>query len=97
MAYYHSVESDGEQLLPLSQLAKQLPCVRGDMPPNRSTLYRWATTGLKSRSGRRIRLEDRFVGGTLCASLGDVKRLSDRKDDIDYIPSEYATREKKRK
>jgi hypothetical protein len=81
--------SDDDQLLPLSQLAKLLPVVRGNKPPNRSTLYRWATTGLKSRSGQRIRLEAQFIGGTLCASLEDVRRLCDQKDDIDFTPSEY--------
>jgi hypothetical protein len=70
-------------LLSLSELAKRLPCVRGSKPPNRSTLYRWATVGLKSRSGQRIRLQTQFVGGTLCAGMDDVSRLCDSLDDVE--------------
>jgi hypothetical protein len=83
-----SDKHQADELLPLSELAKRLPAVRGRKPPNRTTLYRWATVGLKSRSGRRIRLQTTFVGGTLCASLADVERLSAQKDDRVPIPRE---------
>src|SRR3954470_17537431 len=69
------------QVLPLAQLARQLPAALGDRPPNRSTLYRWATTGLKSRAGQRIRLECEFIGGTLCSRVGALLRLGQQKDD----------------
>jgi len=81
--------SEINELLPLAALAKLLPRVRGRKPPNRSTLYRWATKGLKSRSGRRVRLETRFVGGTLCATLDDVNRLGDSLDDVEWQPTVY--------
>lgn len=67
--------TDG-QLLPLTKLAASLPPVRGGRPPNRTTLYRWATTGLKCRSGQRVKLDAEFVGGTLCSSIAAVQRLS---------------------
>jgi|GEM_PF-7123928 hypothetical protein len=82
-----TVNPAGEtDLLPLAALAKLLPIVRGSKPPNRSTLYRWATVGLKSRSGERIRLETQFVGGTLCATLDDVRRFCDSLDDVEWQP-----------
>lgn len=78
-----------DELLPLSELAKWLPVVRGRKPPNRTTLYRWATVGLKSRSGVSVRLETQFVGGTLCASLDAVNRFSDSRDDVEWKPKIY--------
>ncbi len=46
--------TDPQALMPLMKLAKQLPCVRGEKPPHYTTLYRWATRGLQSRSGRML-------------------------------------------
>src|SRR2546425_1002788 len=76
-------------LLPLSQLAKLLPAVRNSKPPNRATLYRWATKGLKSRSGHCARLETQFVGGTICATLADIEQFNEALDDVDYAPTIY--------
>lgn len=83
--------TDDDDLLPLSELAKRLPAVRGQRPPNRSTLYRWATVGLKSRGGERIRLDATFIGGTLCASLADVRRLGQKKCDADFRQPEVVS------
>ena len=80
---------DETQLLPLAALAKLLPCVRGNKPPNRSTLYRWSTRGLQTRSGHRARLQARFVGGTLCASLADAQRFFDSIDDVEWVPPKH--------
>jgi len=66
---------DEAELLPLAELAKRLPVVRGSKPPSRATLYRWATVGLKSRNGGRRKLKTQFVGGTICASLADVREF----------------------
>ena len=76
-------------LLPLTELAKLLPAVRGSKSPHRATLYRWATRGVKSRSGLPVLLETQFVGGTICASLADVSRFCERIDDVDYVPTVY--------
>lgn len=85
------------QLLPLTELAAHLPCVRGKKRPHYTTLYRWATQGLKSRSGLNIRLETKFVGGTICASLDDVNRFFDSLDDVEWQPKLYRnTREEER-
>lgn len=85
-----------EELKPLAEIATLLPAVRGRKSPHRSTLYRWATSGLKSRSGERIRLESEFVGGTICSTLEAVRRLGKRKCDLDWQPiSTVSEREKK--
>jgi hypothetical protein len=88
----NSRNADYERLYPLSELAKLLPAVRGHKPPNRSTLYRWATNGLKSRSGQCIRMEAKFVGGTIVASLDDVNHFCDALDDRQWQPTPYKNR-----
>lgn len=80
-----------EALLPLKALAAVVPHVRGK-PVHYSTLYRWATRGLRSRAGQPIRLDARFIGGTLCSSLEAVRRLGDQKDDLLWRPQERVSR-----
>jgi hypothetical protein len=80
-----------DELLPLSELAKRLPCVRGRKPPHRATLYKWATQGLQHRSGDRVRLATQFVGGTRCASMADVERFFEAKKDAEWQPPKTAT------
>lgn len=79
---------DESKLLPLSQLAKQLPAVRGEKPPHRITLYKWATVGLQNRAGQRFRLPTQFIGGTRCASLADVRRFFEVKGADDWQPQQ---------
>src|SRR5262245_28100859 len=74
------------QLKPLAELAKQLPAVRGSKPPNRTTLYRWATKGLKSGSGQYVLLPTQFVGGTRCATIDDLGRFFEAKKDAEWTP-----------
>ncbi len=50
-----------EGLLTLSEAARSLPRI-GDKRPHASTIWRWCRLGIKSRSGRRIRLEHVRVG-----------------------------------
>ncbi len=50
-----------EGLLTLSAAARSLPRI-GDKRPHASTIWRWCRIGVKSRSGRRIRLEHVRVG-----------------------------------
>lgn len=70
------------ELEPLAKLAANLPAVRGRRPPNRSTLYRWATVGLRSRAGEMVRLRTQFVGGTRCSTLADLERFFAARDDV---------------
>jgi hypothetical protein len=76
-----TTETD-DALLPLAELAKRVPAVRGNKPPCRQTLYRWSTVGLKTRSGRRVWLASQFIGGTLCSSMADLERLWAEKMDV---------------
>jgi hypothetical protein len=79
--------SDAEtDLHSLADLAKLLPKLRSGKPVNRSTVYRWATVGLKSKSGVRVRLEARPMGGTLVASLADVRRFNEALDEVEWMP-----------
>lgn len=75
-----------ETCLTLSQAAKRLPRVRGDKPPHPMTLYRWATSGLKAKSGARVVLETEFVGGTRVTSLEALERFFRHKNDVGYRP-----------
>lgn len=92
--------AEGEELLSLRELAARLPSVRRGRPVHKLTLYRWATVGLKSRSGQRVRLRTQFVGGTICSTLADVDRLAEQRNDIEYLPeplSDEADRRDRRK
>lgn len=82
-----SSKGDPLELLPLARLAAQLPAVRGDRRPNRSTLYRWATAGLRSRSGKVVKLAAQFVGGTLCSTMADIERFFAAKNDVAPRPA----------
>ena len=48
------------------------------------TLYRWATTGLKTRGGQRVWLETTLIGGTRVTSKEALLRFFDRKNDVEY-------------
>ena len=67
-----------------AKAAKLLPRVRGNKPPHPLTLYRWATAGLKAKSGNRVYLETEFVGGTRVTSVEALGRFLARKNDCDY-------------
>lgn len=78
-----------EQMLSLSKAARRLPSLRGGKPPHPATLYRWATAGRKSRSGRTVHLEIWRVGGTNCTSIEAIARFLDALNDIP--PAELVT------
>lgn len=73
-----------ENYMSLAKVSKLLPRVRGNKPPHPNTLYRWATVGLKARSGQRVYLETEFVGGTRVTSLEALERFFNRKNDYNY-------------
>ena len=78
------IDIEHEQCLPLSKAARRLPILRGDKPPHPMTLYRWATTGLKAKSGRRVMLETELVGGTRVTSVEALSRFFQRLDDVEF-------------
>jgi hypothetical protein len=51
------IDVSKERLLPLSKACRLVPPSRGRRPVSPSTLYRWITAGVLSRSGHRIHLE----------------------------------------
>lgn len=59
-----------EEVISLTQAAKQLPQRRQGKRPHVATLYRWASRGLRG-----IQLETIQVGGTLCTSLEALQRF----------------------
>jgi hypothetical protein len=81
-----SIDIENELCLTLAKAARTLPSVRGDKQPHPMTLYRWANTGLKSKSGRRIILETELVGGTRITSREALARFFERLDDLEYRP-----------
>lgn len=72
-----------EECVSLAVAARRLPRVRGKKPPHPSTLFRWASAGRKSRSGRIVRLEVWKIGGTNCTSMEALARFFDRLNDVE--------------
>lgn len=62
-----------EQLVPLAQATRWVPSRRGDAPTHASTLFRWATEGLRG-----VRLETLQVGGSRCTSREALHRFFKR-------------------
>jgi len=89
------IDLQSETCLTLSQAAKKLPRVRGNKPPHPMTVYRWATSGLRSQSGERVVLETEFVGGTRVTSMEALTRFFARKNDREYRPLTEGERRKR--
>jgi len=64
---------DTETLIPLSEAAALLPRRRGNRPTHPSTLFRWASVGLRG-----VVLEIVQVGGTKCTSREALNRFFSR-------------------
>lgn len=62
-----------ETLLPLAEAAATLPPMRGGKRPCYSTIWRWATCGIKG-----MRLETIKVGSVSCTSREAMQRFFDR-------------------
>jgi len=80
------INIENEHCLTLANAAKTLPSVRGKKRPHPMTLFRWSSTGLKSKSGRRVKLETELVGGTRITSKEALVRFFERLDDLVYRP-----------
>jgi hypothetical protein len=91
------IDFDTEHVRSMSQAARELPVVRGTKPPHPGTLDRWAITGIKSASGRIIKLESAFVGSTRVTSLEALRRFFERRADVEFKPlPESDEKERKR-
>jgi hypothetical protein len=75
----------GEEALSLAQAAHRLPSLRKGKSPHPATVYRWATDGRRSRSGKLVRLEVKLIGGTNCTSIQALSRFFDRLNDIEPV------------
>jgi hypothetical protein len=73
-AQIHQEVLTGEGLY-LAQAAKLLPRYRRDKAVNPSTLFRWATVGVKLMSGERVRLEVVRIAGKLVTSKSALARF----------------------
>jgi len=62
-----------EELLTLREAVTKLPRRRRGRKPHVSTLWRWATRGLRG-----VRLEVIRVGGTLCTSREALQRFCEK-------------------
>src|SRR5216683_2618673 len=59
-----------EETIPFAEAARRLPLLRADRPVHPSTLWRWASHGLRG-----VRLETLRIGGTTCTSLEALQRF----------------------
>jgi hypothetical protein len=59
-----------EKTEPLTVMARRLPCLRNSRPVHASTLWRWATKGLRG-----VRLETARVGGVRVTSAEALRRF----------------------
>lgn len=68
-----------ETPLPFGVAVRRLPSLRSGRPVNPSTLWRWATVGVKSRAtGERVKLETIRVGGSSATTIEALQRFFDR-------------------
>ena len=59
-----------ETVLPFSEAARRLPRLCAGRPVHPSTLWRWASSGIRG-----VRLETVRVGGTTCTSVEAFSRF----------------------
>ena len=67
-----------EQLQSLAEAARNLPRRRAGKRPHPSTLFRWASHGLRG-----IKLEVVKIGGTTCTSRESLQRFFQRLTELD--------------
>src|SRR5436853_358752 len=65
-----SIDPFSEPVFPLAKAAKRIPHLRADRPVAPSTLWRWATVGLRG-----IKLETTTIGGTTCTSDNALRQF----------------------
>ena len=89
-----------KSIMPLAVAARLLPPVRGDKPPHRNTLARWAVKGCRSVGGERVVLDSFFLGGTRMVSEEALvlffERLSERTTEPLPTSPQLATKSKQK-
>jgi len=74
------IDINKEKLISLSNAAEQLPARRNGKKPHPSTLYRWATNGLRG-----VTLEVLRVGSTTCTSLPALQRFLTKLTELELM------------
>jgi Protein of unknown function (DUF1580) len=72
-----------QTLVTLRHAAASLPSIRGQKPTHWVTLYRWATVGLISKGGRRVRLKTWRVGNTIMTTAKAIRRFHAELEDAE--------------
>lgn len=80
-----------EGALSLGQLARKLPAGRYDGQTNPSTLWRWCHRGLRSKSGRIVKLQYAMVGGRALSSIPRLAFFSAQLEDTNSAQPESTT------
>jgi len=72
----------------LAEAARRLPCLRNGRPVHPSTLWRWASRGLRG-----VRLATIRIGGTTCTSLEALQRFFEQigPDVVNSTPTPQST------
>ena len=67
---------NGERLFSFAAIAAKLPGHRGNSHVNASTIFRWATKGVRTASGEVVRLQAVRLGTSWKSSLEAVERFT---------------------
>jgi hypothetical protein len=65
-----SIDPLAEEILSFAAAARRIPRIRNNRPVSPSTIWRWATDGV-----RNVRLETTQIGGTRCTSMEALRRF----------------------
>jgi hypothetical protein len=63
-----AIDPTAETLRSFAEAARRLPALRGGRPVHPTTVWRWATRGVRDPAGNAVLLETIKVGGTCCTS-----------------------------
>jgi hypothetical protein len=72
-AAHTGIDVNSERMITLAQLARRLPCRRGDRPVSPATIHRWRNPGLRG-----VRLACAKIGGIWHTSLEAYQRWVER-------------------
>lgn len=86
------IDSLSEQMVSLTEAAKELPARRGGKRPHVSCLYRWTQSGCRG-----VILESVQVGGTRCTTREALARFFDRLTHADGEPPALRTHAKRQR
>jgi len=83
------IDLEIENVMSLANAAKTLPRRRQGKKPHVSTLFRWASRGVRG-----VRLETIRVGGTICTSTEALQRFCNALTEPDWPPPGRTNRQR---